>query len=190
MTRRLTIQTAPATLSDVIEEGSLGFSKALDQCKMALRSGKLDRIKSELPSGVRPAPQGWDFDDVTLVDETDRGVHVRAIIEEGSLLFAPDLDVYCDYGLLSDVDESRAVIEGMSPRASRSQRAPRPVTPTPMTASPLRRWSSASTGFPTGTAADLPRRYRRSGGPLRDRRQCGDLGRVWGPGHRQPAGRR
>ena len=108
----LIVETSDATLSDVIEKGTLQFEGVLDPWGAMRERGTLEQFKSTALPGVSIDEDGWHFSNVDLFDDDVGGVELEVTITEGMLHFTPDFDLGAHYGLLQGVTEFHAIAEG------------------------------------------------------------------------------
>jgi len=73
----ITVETAEATLSDVIEEGTLQFDGVLDPWRAMRDRGTLEQFGSTALPGVSIDEDGWYFADVELIDDEVGGVDIE-----------------------------------------------------------------------------------------------------------------
>ncbi|MBN2564916.1 MAG: SUMF1/EgtB/PvdO family nonheme iron enzyme [Candidatus Eisenbacteria bacterium] len=107
----VTVETAEARLSDVIEEGTLEYQAVLDPWGAMRERGTLDEFKSTALPGVSISERGWEFSDVELFDDEIGGVDLEVILN-GTLQFTPEFDLGAEYGLFSGITEFHTIAEG------------------------------------------------------------------------------
>ena len=104
-------QTSQATLSDVIEEGTLEYQAVLDPWRALRERGALEGFKNNTVPGVSISDHGWEFSDVELFDDEIGGVDLEVLLN-GTLHFTPDFDLGAEYGLFSGITEFHTIAEG------------------------------------------------------------------------------
>jgi formylglycine-generating enzyme required for sulfatase activity len=92
------VETEPAALSDVVEEGTIRINVLLDPSSgQGLRKGSPE-LKNAVP-GVALTSDGIDFSGTVLFDGGAGGQNLRVVVENGSVAFVPEFDLECEYVL-------------------------------------------------------------------------------------------